>query len=490
MADILGRYIAHEIPRYGVYSRIGAESTPPGYTFAAKGVTFDGDGIVMQKGRTKLNSSAAFSGGRITAGFDMQNPDGRQEILCGSGKIAKIVNGTVTNLVTGRTTNAIERMRVFMGQGIFTNGFDPVIALTLNGGVTNLTTLGAPVSKCIEVYNNVCWLAHQPDGSNGPSVLQNSGTRDLSAWSVLNAYNIESNNADVIHALFKLGGYLAIGKEDSITFLRGNFFDQTSSSYDAYVLPPFTGGGVLCPMVAYDRFGRALYFNEGGFWLHSAVDVAPKHLSNCIHPDIKRINLGRADEMSIVHIPQEMEFRVSVPVGGVFEQWRYIYRPECLKNGVGAWFMEPWTNHSALWGFEASLDETFPRAGDTSGFAQKLDDSWSDNGSDYTNFCEASNIRGRGSQYDNWTWVLATMDNTGQDVTMECYPDDARDDPETRTISCSDAQNRLITEQEIPITGTGRRMGLKFIGGGANKPWGLRELRLVSQADSYIDAGA
>lgn len=489
MADILGRYISHPIPQYGINSRIGAESTPPGYTFAAKGVTFDGDGITRQKGRTRLNSSAAFSGSRITAGFDFQNPDGRQEIITGSGYIAKIVNGTVTNLVTGRTVNGIERARVFMGQLILTNGFDPVLAMTLNGGVTNLTTLGAPVSKVIEVYNNVCWLAHQPDGSNGPSVLQNSGTRDLSSWNVLNAYNIESNNADVIHALFKLGGYLGIGKEDSITFLRGNFFDQTSSSYDAYVLPPFTGGGVLCPMVANDRYGRAFYFNEGGFWLHTAVDVAPKHLSNAIHPDVKRINIGRASEMQIIHIPQDQEFRISVPVGGTFEMWRYIYRPECIKNGVGAWFMEPWTDMSALWGFEASLDLTLPRGGNTSGFAYKMDESWSDNGSAYDSFCEFSNIRGRGSQYDNWAWILATMDNTGHDVTVECYPDDARDGPVTVTLSPNDAQNRLITEIEAPITGTGRRMGLKFINNNANEPWGVRELRMVSQADSYIDAG-
>jgi len=467
-------------------SSVGAESTPPGYTFAAKGVYWDGDGIVRQKGRTSVNVAGTYLGGaRITAAFDFQTPVGKQEIICGGGIISKIVNGTETQLVTGRTVNAIERGGVFMGNLILTNGFDPVLAITVGGGVSPLT---APVSKVGIAYNNHFFVANQPDGSNGPSVVQNSALRDFTTFDVLNAYNIESNNADVIRALFTLGGYLAIGKEDSISFLRGRFFDQTSASFDAYILPPYTGGGVLCPQVVNDRYGRAFYFNEGGFWLHSSVDQPPRLLSNNIRSDIKRINVGRADEMTIAHIPQLQEIWCNVPIGGKFETWRYVYRPDSLgKDKVGAWWFMPWTDLSAVWTTEVSLDISDPRGGSTGGKLYKMDQSWSDDGAAYETFCEFPNARGPGNMYQNWSWVLATMDNTGLDVTMECYPDDIRNDPLTLTLSPNEADNRLTAEEEVAISGNSRCMGLKIYNNSANNPWGVRELRFVCEPDSHVD---
>lgn len=484
MSDVVGSVRQAPLPIFGVDSNRGIDSTPPGYTPSATGVFYDGKGITRAKGRTKLNSSAAFSGGKITAGFDFQTPDGRLEVVCGNGFIAKVVNGTFTNLATGRTVNAIERGDVFMGNLILTNGYDVPLALTVGGGVTSLSM---PYSKYGILYNNHFFAGHQPDGSNGPSVIQNSALRDFTTFNILNAYNIESNNADVVRGFFKLGGYLGVAKEDSITFLRGTFFDQTSNQFDAFILPPYTGGGVLCPNIVNDRYGRAVYYNETGFWRHDSVDKQPTLLSNAIRPDIIRISVSRAEEMSIVSVPNIQEIWMSVPVGSAYEFWRYIYRPDCLKDGIGAWWKMPWTNMSALWTFEASLDLPIPRGGSTDGFAYKLDDSWSDNGSAYDSRVMLANNRGGTDGYSFWEWAFVTFENVGTSLTMRCFPDGMTQSPYSITADPDDATNRLTVERALPIFGRSRRMNLEFENLNANQPWGIREMRLMSHPGGHTD---
>lgn len=473
------------LPIFGKNSLAATDHMPQGYTASATGCTWDGQAIRQSKGRTRLNSSAAFSSNAVNAGFDFQTPNGKVEIICGAnGTIAKIVNGTVTNIVTGRMVNSIHRGDTFMGKLILTNGFDQPIAFPINADAsTGPEVLTAPNSFYGITYNNHFFVAHQPDGSNGPSVVQNSASRDLSTFNVLNAYNIESNNNDVVRAFFKIGGYLGIAKQGSLTLMRGSNFDQTNSGYDAYLLPPYTGGGIFSQgSVTYDRYGRVYYFNDTGFWRLDGVDKPPVLISKTIDPDMRRVNLGRVEEITGIHVPSLQEMWWSVPVGGDFEFWRYVYRPDSLRNGIGAWWPMPWTDVTALWTYESSPDQSTPRCGTQTGFAYKMDDSWSDNGSAYNSHVEFNNIRGSMDRSAFWKWVIGTYENTGVPFTLEAFPEDQRQAAiVSRTVTPSAAQNTLTADANVPISGRSKYLTIKVSNATANRPWAVRDMTVVSQ---------
>ena len=490
MPRLGGNRIPVALPIYGVDHLASADHMPLGYTPSATGCTYDGQAIRRAKGRTRLNSTAAFSSNAITAGFDFQTPNGKAEIICGAnGAVAKIVNGTVTQIIAGKSINAIYRGDVFMGRLILTNGQDPPIAFPINtDGSLGPDILTAPNSKYCITYTNPFFIAHQPDGDNGPSVVQNSASRDLTSFNTLNAFNIESNNNDVVRGFFKIGGYLGVGKQGSLTLMRGNNFDSTNNGFDAYLLPPYTGGGLLSQgSVLYDRYGRVYYFNDTGFWRLDSVGEPPKLLSTTITPDIKRVNLGRVEEITGVHVPQLQELWWSVPVGGDFEFWRYIYRNDVVRNGIGAWWPMPWTDVSALWAYEVDPDKSLPRAGDQIGFAYKLDESWSDNGSDYNSNVEFANIRNRDGRVAFWKWALGVFENTGQPFTLEAYPEDRRQAPVvSRTVTPNTAHNTMTADANVPIAGRGRYLTLRVQNNAANQPWAVHDMMAVAQASGDL----
>jgi len=292
-------------------------------------------------------------GGKVVQGaFDYQTPGGvRLEMIHGEGRVSKMSGGTETSLETFMEPTAVIRGAVFMGQLFLTNGVDMVRS---TDGINMTLIPAAPLGRLIHLYNDHLFIANIPDFENGPSKLFNSGLRDPTAWSVLNVYNVDTNNAEEITALFEVGDFLAVAKNDSITFLRGNFFDATSANFDAIRLPVDSGVGVVSQgTVVDDDVGGVLFLNEQGFYRLSGPGRNPVRISSAINELVNKINFAAADLFTSVRVEALKEIWWCVAVNGsptpnLILRYNYLYQ---TPERVGSWWTLDLADVRSIWSF-------------------------------------------------------------------------------------------------------------------------------------------
>lgn len=425
------------VPIYGLNQREDQDDLPPGYTRGMVNMERRGLAVVKAKGKLKINTSAALGGSVVQGGWDFQAPGGvRLEIIHGQGKVSKMVGLTETALESNMDIGAVIRGTVFMGQLFYTNGFD-VVRFT-DGNSSSLLP-PAPMGRLIHLYNDHLFIANVPNDTNGPSILYNSDLRDPTTWGAANVYNVDTNNAEEITALFTLRGYLGVAKNDSITYLRGNFFDSLSDSYDAIRFPTDTGMGIVAQGTCVeDEMGSLLFLNESGFYRLQSPNSQPKRLSGAINGLISSINFSVAHLFTAVRYESIKEIWWCVAVNGsatpnLILRYNYLYM---TPEGVGSWWPLNLANVRSVWSYESGQDLQQIRGGDNAGFTYNLNQGYADGGNNYNAHVILDNIRSQTGGYCLWDWLIGRYDNAGSwSVNMEVYPGGIRNAPHVVTVS-------------------------------------------------------
>ena len=474
------------LPIYGLNTREDQDDIPRGYSRSMVNAERRGTAVVKAKGKLKINSSAALAGAVVQGGIDYQTAGGiRIEIIHGAGQISRMQGATETVLETFGAPTAIIRGEVFMGQLYLTNGVD-VVKITDGNTISLLPD--APQGKLIHLYNDHLFIANVPDDTNGPSKLYNSALRDPTSWSSVNVYNLDTNNAEEITALFTLRGYLGVAKNDSISFLRGNFFDALSDSFDAVRLPVETGIGIVSQGTCVkDDSGNLYYLNEGGFYQLSSPGAAPRLISGAISGTVNAINFGVAHLFTAVQMQAMDEIWWCVAVNGSATPnmiLRYSMRYP-TPGSVGAWWPLNLANVRSIWGFENGTDTQQIRGGDNAGYTYNMNTTYYDNTGSYDSFFVMDNVRHRAGGYGAWDWLITRIDNAGNwNVNIELYPGGIRNSPHvvsTSTVATDDSDptffNRQTVERQIRIAGvTANTLGIKVYNNTGGQNYGMHEL--------------
>ena len=295
--------IIRQAPRRGLRNIDGRDQTSAEYTTDCLDVYYK-DGYVQQrKGYAKVNTSAMSSTvvERIH-GFDSEI-HGSHMLVQVDGDIYKRAGNTFTRVL--RSDIAGQRYGFVNGLNtcLITRAYDQSVLSW--DGVTFSGIGGAPRGLYPFFYRDHFWVGNLIGAGGNKSVLQSSGRRNINSWASGDTWHIDSFDGQEVTGIGQSGRYLAAVKPDSITYIYGSFFLQTSSSFDGQTVAVRRGIGGLSHNALINANGLFYTVDKNGIWAIQGAGEASKQITAEIPGFWERVNTNVAGEFCSAHFPQE-----------------------------------------------------------------------------------------------------------------------------------------------------------------------------------------
>ena len=336
----------------------------------------------------------------------------------------------------------------------------------------------APRGRFGTFYNDYFILGYLKDVANGESIIGFSGVRNAYSWPTGDRWNIETHNGEEIKAINQEGPFLSIFKESSRTLIRGNFFDQTSSSFDGRKEGVLQGVGALSHtgIVRVGHGDRGLLYvpeNEGIYLLSSGVT------KDLITKDIPKfwgaVNKNAGWQIHGVHWPEMNWILWSLPMHGAGTP-NYILCYDYVNRGFWPWEI---TSRSMI-DFVEDDGVRHIYIGDDTGFVYDLWQSDKDSGSAIDSYVDWP-VVGKGTRnYFKFVEQLRVQfKNTGtHKINVRVVADGRFGGQQTTTVAQTETVGDRDTEAEqyIATAQRCRTLQARFSNTTGGAPWGVREV--------------
>ncbi len=225
-----------------------------------------------------------------------------------------------------------------------------------------------PTGKYIRVFNNYLFMA---GNSTNTSRLYYSNLKDFETWGGGDFIDINRQDGDPITALFLLGDYLYIGKEDSLWRL-----EFTGDALFPWILNKMADVGVRSHWSVQGTSSIKLFLSEDGVYM-MPVGGQPQKVSTPIESSDQLLgtDTSRWQYSQALYQPEHREYWLHLTSdGGTQNDTFYIY--DIAKQAWSTWIG---ISMNSLGQVESTANRWTPFGGDASGNVYELDSGTSDN---------------------------------------------------------------------------------------------------------------